>query len=348
MFGNFFDELNKIALAEIKSKAIKIRPPKSLESKVFDVLKKDIPETKWGQRIQKLRDFFQKNGSYVDDLEAPPAQSLMPAIRSIHGLGKRSSWMDIGPIGQREDKAWRPIDPPFKLASGEQDAKANSNLRYEIDSPEPRAISQAATRVLGHKPYSTKNPDKNTYLVDPESGVSKTINQWSQELAGRIRGSLKKSASSPQSSFFDELDKISYRLQGHTDFQGLRISIENRKGDVRRGTDSDGNEWETHMRLPYGYFTGTRGADGEPVDVYVGPNKDAPEAFVVHQRDKETGKYDEDKVFVGMKSRADTVKSFLDHYDSPKFLGPISRIPIDRLREIIKERKGKKIQKITK
>ena len=131
-------------------------------------------------------------------------------------------------------------------------------------------------------------------------------------------------------------EKKAYELQGHKDFQGLPIAIENRKGSVRKGKDSDGNEWRTKMKLPYGYIKGTKGADGEEVDTYVGPDKEAPDAYVVHQRDKETGKYDEDKVMLGFRSKSDAKKAFLAHYDSPQFLGPISRVSMDRLRELVR------------
>lgn len=135
------------------------------------------------------------------------------------------------------------------------------------------------------------------------------------------------------------VEKRAYRLQGKTEVQGIPISIENRRGSVRRGKDGDGNEWETKMKHPYGYIRGTRGADGEPVDAYVGPDKEAPEAFVVHQRDKETGEYDEDKVMLGFRSKREAKEAFLAHYDSPKFLGPISRVSVERLRELIQSKR---------
>lgn len=149
------------------------------------------------------------------------------------------------------------------------------------------------------------------------------------------------------SSFFDELEKLSYRLQGHDEVQGISISIENRKGSVRKGADSDGHEWRTRMRMPYGYIRGTKGADGEPIDAYIGPNKDAPNAYVVHQRDKETGKYDEDKVLFGFKNRSAAIKAYLQHYDSPKFLGPVSTVCVDRLRELLLKKKKQRLSKIT-
>jgi hypothetical protein len=137
----------------------------------------------------------------------------------------------------------------------------------------------------------------------------------------------------------DRMIKKSYKLQGHTEVQGIPVSIENRKGSVRKGTDSDGHEWRTKMKHPYGYITGTKGADDEPVDAYVGPDKDAPNAFVVHQH-KDTGKgYDEDKVMLGFKSKGEAQKGFLKHYDDKKFLGPTSTVPVERLKGMVESKK---------
>ena len=128
-------------------------------------------------------------------------------------------------------------------------------------------------------------------------------------------------------------------IQGHTQHQGIPIAIENQKGSVRSGVDKDGKPWRTKMVHPYGYLVGTKGADGEEVDAYVGPKKDAPHAFVVHQH-KDDGKgYDEDKVMLGFKDEEAARKAYLKHYDDPKFLGPISTVPVERLKELIAEKK---------
>ncbi len=139
--------------------------------------------------------------------------------------------------------------------------------------------------------------------------------------------------------------KVSFKLQGHTEHQGLGIAIENQKGSVRKGVGKDGKPWRTEMKHPYGYIKGSKGADGEEVDAYVGPAKDATHAHVVHQR-KEDGKtYDEDKVMLGFASKKDAVKAYLAHYNDPKFLGPVKSVPIERLKELIAS--GKKLVKIS-
>jgi len=134
-------------------------------------------------------------------------------------------------------------------------------------------------------------------------------------------------------------------LQGHTEYQGIPIAIENRKGSVRKGVDKDGKPWRTVMKHPYGYLKKTKGADGEEVDVYVGPDKKAPNAYVVHQHKSDGKGFDEDKVMVGFKDEAAAKDGYLKHYNDPKFLGPISEVAIDRLKELIAT--GEKLTKIS-
>lgn len=139
--------------------------------------------------------------------------------------------------------------------------------------------------------------------------------------------------------------KVAFKLQGETDHQGLDIAIENRKGSVRKGVDKDGKPWRTVMKHPYGYIKGTKGADGEEIDCYVGPKKDATHAFVVHQH-KDTGKgYDEDKVMLGFGSKEEAEKAYLKHYNDPKFLGPVKEVLMERFKKLVST--GKKLVKIS-
>lgn len=136
-----------------------------------------------------------------------------------------------------------------------------------------------------------------------------------------------------------ELKKLGFKLQGQTSFQGLPVAIENRKGSVRSGVDRDGKPWRTVMQIPYGYIKGSKGADNEAIDTYVGPHKDATHAFVVHQH-KHTGKgYDEDKVLLGFRNLKEAVKAYLQHYNTKKFLGPVKSVPMERLKELLSSKK---------
>lgn len=104
---------------------------------------------------------------------------------------------------------------------------------------------------------------------------------------------------------------------------GLDVLIENPAGSVRRWVDSDGTEGSTTMRHDYGCFVGVRGADGEDVDVYIGPDERAEWVYVVHQRKKSSGfvDYDEDKAMVFFASANDAKAAYLAQYDNPRFFG---------------------------
>jgi len=128
------------------------------------------------------------------------------------------------------------------------------------------------------------------------------------------------------------------KLDGRTMFQGLKISIETDKGNVREGIDPDGNPWKTVMPFPYGYIRGTLGVDGDHIDVTVGPNEDADTVWVIHTKERETDKYDEDKAFVGFDTKEDVIATFRKMYDKPDLhMGPVSEYSMEDFKDKIKD-----------
>lgn len=130
-----------------------------------------------------------------------------------------------------------------------------------------------------------------------------------------------------------QLDAGNYRKR-KVAWCGLTISIENEAGSVRRGTKPDGTPWETRMLHPYGYINRTEGVDGDHVDVFLGPDLDAPMVYVIHQRKVgDWSRYDEDKCMIGYRSQDEAVHAFLLNYDDPRFLGPVSAMPVDEFKQ---------------
>lgn len=126
-----------------------------------------------------------------------------------------------------------------------------------------------------------------------------------------------------------------YKLQGRIKFQGLSISIENRKGSYREGIDPDGKKWRTFMHIPYGYIRLTEGTDGDHIDVYIGPEADAEFAYVIHQNDPISGQYDEDKVMLGFDSKEAAKKAYYKQYDKPeRFFGAMSVLPMEKFKQM--------------
>lgn len=132
-----------------------------------------------------------------------------------------------------------------------------------------------------------------------------------------------------------------YRKE-HISFQGIPITIENKKGSMRRGFDAKGKAWECRLPADYGYIKRTIGADGDHVDVYIGPDKDSKQVFIINQHDHRTGKFDEHKAFVGYNSEreaaADYVKAFSDGYGH-KRLGSLEPMSLETFKHWLKSGK---------
>jgi hypothetical protein len=124
-----------------------------------------------------------------------------------------------------------------------------------------------------------------------------------------------------------------HKLQGRTRIQGMDISIENKKGSVRSGTDKDGHDWSIKMAYPYGYIRGTIGVDGDHLDCYLGPNPESEKVFIVNQNDPATGKFDEQKVMLGFDSLEKAKEAYLRQYDRLGFLGDIETMEIEEFKE---------------
>ncbi|QOF76060.1 PLxRFG domain-containing protein [Variovorax sp. 38R] len=125
-----------------------------------------------------------------------------------------------------------------------------------------------------------------------------------------------------------------YKL-GHlsgADVQGLRLSIENPQGSTRSGTSPDGTEWSNTMAAHYGYVKGTEAADGDHVDVFVGPHAaTAPTVYVVDQVNAD-GSYDEAKALFGFNTEAEAVAAYRGSYDANWKVGPITAMSVDEFK----------------
>lgn len=106
--------------------------------------------------------------------------------------------------------------------------------------------------------------------------------------------------------------------KAHVKFQGLDITIENPKGSVRSGVDENGEKWEAALPADYGYIKRTKGADGEHLDVYVGPNPESGGVAVIDQRDLKTGKFDEHKALVGFNTVEEAKQAYTEAFTDGK------------------------------
>lgn len=105
--------------------------------------------------------------------------------------------------------------------------------------------------------------------------------------------------------------------KGHVQVGTFNITIENPKGSVRSGIDTEGNKWETTMQNTYGYIRGTEGVDGDHIDVFLSDDIDGwngRKVFVVDQYN-EDGTFDEHKVMLGFNEADAAEAAYFANYD---------------------------------
>jgi hypothetical protein len=115
----------------------------------------------------------------------------------------------------------------------------------------------------------------------------------------------------------------------HVSFQGLPVTIETAKGQTRSGVDDKGQKWSVRLPYDYGYIKRTEGADGDHVDVCIGPDHESDHVFIIDQHDHRTGQFDEHKVMLGYRTREDATRAYQSGFSDGK--GPDRQRAVARM-----------------
>lgn len=123
--------------------------------------------------------------------------------------------------------------------------------------------------------------------------------------------------------------------KGHIKINGFDVTIEQPAGSVRSGKDASGKEWSQVMNNTYGYIRGTKGVDGDHIDVFLGPDMNSDMVYVVDQVNTD-GSFDEHKVMMGFSSLEDARSAYLSNYEEGwQGLGNITGVALDGFKKWI-------------
>lgn len=125
----------------------------------------------------------------------------------------------------------------------------------------------------------------------------------------------------------------------HLSFQGLPVTIENKRGSIRRGVDGSGRAWACELPADYGYIKRTEGADGDHVDCYIGPDPTSRQVFIINQQDHKTGRFDEHKVMLGFDSEREAVEAYCRAFsdgNGKKRIASIESVSMDTFKHWLK------------
>lgn len=128
--------------------------------------------------------------------------------------------------------------------------------------------------------------------------------------------------------------------KAHVKLGGLDIAIETPRGATRSGVDPDGQPWSVTQPADYGYIKRSQGADGDQLDVYVGPEPQAQQVYVIDQRDANTGQFDELKVMMGFPSQDQAVQTYQAAFSDGRAgerMGAVTPMSMDQFRAWLKD-----------
>lgn len=126
-------------------------------------------------------------------------------------------------------------------------------------------------------------------------------------------------------------------------FAGMPVAVESPAGSIRIWSDENKQQiGSTTMLYDYGFLEGVEGSDGEELDVYLGPDENAPDVHVVHQlATPDYKKHDEDKTMLGFRDAGAAKTAYLAHRnDGDKAFGGMSVIPMKAFKRKLKRRTG--------
>ena len=153
-----------------------------------------------------------------------------------------------------------------------------------------------------------------------------------------LSGAIDEAAARVETSPTDAQKEAGNYRKGHVNIQGLDVTIENPMGSERSGTGPDGSRWSVTMPAHYGYVKRSEGADGDHVDVYVGPNPDSTSVWVVDQVNPDTREFDEHKVILGANSQQEAETLYVNGFSDGRGrdrMGGVSQVSMDWFRDAV-------------
>lgn len=206
---------------------------------------------------------------------------------------------------------------------------------------------QSIRALIGQGFQSISKNDDGTHTLSSPEGMTLTLRSPADVQVARtairkiVDAKAHEAAASPLNDLTEptdvQLEAGNYK-KGHIDVHGISIAVEHPRESVRRGVSPEGKAWESTLTHHYGYIKRTEGADGEAVDVLVGPNPSSDKAFIVDQVDPATGKFDEHKTLLGFDSLEDAKQGYLSNYEPGwKGMGAITQKTIPEFKQWLKD-----------
>lgn len=252
--------------------------------------------------------------------------------RSVFPVLKQRLILDAVPASPQEIKSYM-----RSLGFKETGEAMYSNGKIIISDLYPRNVLKSENGNIYVIDDEIKEADSS--FVSPEKKRDESILNYADRIAAakELHDEENKVVTNPT----DAQKEAGNYKKGHIKIDGFDITIENPKGSVRSGTDANGNKWETEIHNTYGYIRGTKGVDGDHIDMFLSDHPEEGKVYVVDQI-KPDGSFDEHKVMYGFNSTEEAKEAYLSNYSKGwKGLGNITPVSKEEFKKWIDSSKRK-------
>lgn len=182
-----------------------------------------------------------------------------------------------------------------------------------ITTIEPQQGDERTSRTKDQSNVSSESKVINNQLSLQGNGEKSSENKGETSLSAKIEAASAEVNTDPTEA---QKEAGNYK-KGHVQVGTFDITIEQPQGSVRKGTDTDGKQWESKMHNTYGYIRGAVGVDGDHIDVFLSNDIDGwngHKVFVVDQYNP-NGTFDEHKVMLGFNDADEAKSDYLANYE---------------------------------
>ena len=218
-----------------------------------------------------------------------------------------------------------------KESTGSVEAAGNTETGNEVQSGE-RTDNETADGRGETEPSETNQADEQSSGVLPEQGTE-SLNEGSG--ISPAQESIRKAEEDVNTNPTQAQKEAGNYKKGHVRIDGMDITIENPKGSTRSGVDANGKQWSVTMNNTYGYIRGTRGVDGDHIDIFLSDNPESGNVYVVDQIRQDTGEFDESKVLYGFNSMEEARQAYLSNYEKDWKVGVITEVTKEEFKKWI-------------
>lgn len=283
------------------------------ESMVRDFSEKQLTDEERGELDSQIVDEIQAIIDEQNEIDAILAQNKPIENENIEGND------ESGGDGLREGGGEVLPREQLDQTGGTGEVEGRESAGPDIDRTDG-ATQEGSSRGL--VPFVAPSPKENETPLDYAERIVEAKRLHDEEL---------KVDTTPSEA---QKEAGNYK-KGHIKINGFDVTIEQPAGSVRSGKDASGKEWSQVMNNTYGYIRGTKGVDGDHIDVFLGPDMNSDMVYVVDQVNTD-GSFDEHKVMMGFSSLEDARSAYLSNYEEGwQGLGNITGVALDEFKKWI-------------